>query len=108
MNDCQSIESRPGCLKSALAVLGEKWTALLLSSLSEGTRTFSELEELVVGINPRTLSQRLDKLAAEKIIVKQLYNDHPPRYRYELTKKGTELQDVLRAMADWGDKYHLA
>lgn len=108
MSNCQSLESRPGCIKSALEVLGEKWTALILGSLSEQTHTFSDLEELVSGINPRTLSKRLDKLAAEKIICKQLYNNHPPRYRYELTEKGRELQNVLIAMADWGDKYHSA
>jgi DNA-binding HxlR family transcriptional regulator len=107
MNDCASLESRPGCIKSALAVLGEKWTALILGSLSEHTSTFSELEEQISGISPRTLSQRLDKLASKKIISKQLYNEHPPRYRYELTAKGSELQDVLRTMAEWGDKYHI-
>lgn len=106
MQNIQSLENRPGCIKSALAILGEKWTALILGSLSEQTRTFSELEELIDGINPRTLSKRLDKLAQEKIICKQLYNEHPPRYRYELTAKGSELQNVLLAMAVWGDKYH--
>jgi len=106
MSNCQSIENRPGCIQSTLAVLGEKWTALILGTLSEGTRTFSELELITVGINPRTLSQRLDKLAGEKIIAKKLYNERPPRYRYELTPKGSELQSVLIAMADWGDKYH--
>lgn len=106
METCQRLESRPGCIKSALAILGEKWTALILGSLSEQTRTFSDLEELVGGINPRTLSKRLDKLAQEKIICKRMYNEHPPRYQYELTDKGRELQNVLIAMAEWGDKYH--
>lgn len=106
MNDSMSLEVRPGCIKSALAVIGEKWTALILGSLSEQCHTFGELEELIDGISPRTLSQRLDKLAAEKIICKQLYNEHPPRYRYELTSKGMELLDVLAAMAAWGNKYH--
>lgn len=108
MQECSSLESRPGCIKSAMAVVGEKWTAVIVSSLSERSRTFSELEELVEGINPRTLSQRLEKLSVEGIAIKQLYNEHPPRYRYELTAKGSELQNVLRAMAEWGDKYHLA
>ena len=106
MSDCSSLEKRPGCIKSAMVILGEKWTAVLLGALSENACTFSELEDLTGGINPRTLSQRLDRLSIEQIIEKQLYNEHPPRYKYRLTTKGAELQNVLIAMAAWGDTYH--
>ena len=86
--------------------MGDKWSPLLLGSLVESGKTFGELESALVGISPKTLSERLTRLAAEKVIDKHMYNQHPPRYRYELTEKGQELEEILRAMADWGDKYH--
>ena len=104
---CESIEKRSGCIQAALTILGDKWSALLLGQLIDSAKTFSELETLLTGISPRTLSARLDKLVDHRIVAKQLYCKHPPRYRYELTQKGLELQSILRAMSDWGDKYHL-
>jgi DNA-binding HxlR family transcriptional regulator len=103
---CSSVESRAGCLQSALAVLGDKWTPLLLSQLVSGKKTFGELEIELDGISPRTLSARLTKLEQAEIIIKNQYNKHPPRYKYDLTKKGKELQEVLQNMATWGEKYH--
>jgi DNA-binding HxlR family transcriptional regulator len=101
-----SVEERPGCIQSALRILGEKWTALILRDLMGADKTFGDLETGLSGISPRTLSARLDKLEQEKIIEKKLYCSHPPRYEYHLTKKGKELQDILGAMADWGLRHH--
>ena len=93
-------------MQATLCVLGDKWTALLLGQLVSGQKTFGELEKLLNGISPRTLSARLEKLQDNDIIRKNQYNDHPPRYKYELTTKGTELQQVLEGMVKWGEKYH--
>jgi DNA-binding HxlR family transcriptional regulator len=85
------VEKRKGCIQAALNILGDKWSPLLLGQLIAGAKTFGELEVALGGIR-----------------VKQMYCKHPPRYRYELTNKGRELQNILRAMGDWGDKYHNA
>lgn len=103
---CTSVENRPGCIAAALQTLGDKWSPLLLGQLVEEPKTFSELELALAGISPRTLSARLEKLVNESIVKKDLYCKRPPRYRYELTQKGFELQEILRAMAAWGDKHH--
>ena len=99
------IETRPGCIQETLKVMGDKWTPLILRDLNTNDATFSELETSLVGISPRTLSQRLNKLEDEAIIAKIMYCEHPPRYRYQLTQKGRELQSVLVKMAEWGARY---
>lgn len=102
---CPHIEQRPGCMQAALKILGDKWTALILLELSENQATFSQLEVSLEGISPRTLSQRLDKLETEAIIARHQYCEKPPRYQYQLTQKGKDLQSVLKKMADWGAQY---
>jgi DNA-binding HxlR family transcriptional regulator len=102
----KSLEKKPGCIKSALAIVGDKWTPLILSELTECPVAFSDLENRLDSISPRTLSQRLDMLQKEEIITKIQYCEHPPRYKYQLTEKGRELKSVLQAMASWGSKYH--
>ncbi len=99
------IEKKPGCVERTLQIIGDKWTARILLELSKSKATFSELESTLDGISPRTLSQRLDKLEGEDIVAKIRYCEHPPRYQYQITKKGRELHGVLRQMADWGARY---
>jgi DNA-binding HxlR family transcriptional regulator len=102
---CAKIEEKPGCIQAALCVLGDKWTPLLVGQLVTKPMTFGDLEIMLAGISPRTLSARLDKLQEAEVIVRNQYNAHPPRFRYHLTQKGQELQKILQQMASWGEKY---
>lgn len=99
------LEPRVGCIASAMEIVGNKWTALILRDLFSGPKRFCELEKSVGGINPRTLSQRLDDLEARRIINKRSFAEVPPRIEYSLTAKGRDLLPILRQMATWGTKY---
>lgn len=102
----EAIEPRVGCIAGAMQIIGNKWTALLLRDLASGPKRFSELQLSVTGINPRTLSQRLDELEHSGIITKASYAEVPPRIEYTLTAKGIDLIPVLRQMAQWGERYY--
>ena len=104
----QPIESQVGCIASAMQIIGNKWTALILRDLFAGPKRFTELEKSVGSINPRTLSQRLDDLEEYGIITKQSFAEVPPRCEYTLTEKGEDLLPILEQMATWGTKYHAA
>ena len=100
------LEPKIGCIASAMEIIGNKWTALILRDLCEGRKRFSQLEKSVGSINPRTLSQRLDDLERHGIITKKSFSEVPPRVEYVLTKKGKDLIPVLQQMASWGEKYY--
>ncbi len=101
-----ALEPKIGCIASALRVLGQKWTALIIRDLYSGPKRFGELEKSVGTINPRTLSQRLEALETHGVVTKKTYAEVPPRTEYTLTEKGRDLVPVLQTMAAWGDKYH--
>ncbi len=101
-----TLEPKVGCIASAMEIVGNKWTALILRDLFTGSKRFSELESSVGNINPRTLSQRLDDLETYGIITKKAYSEVPPRVEYTLTKKGEDLLPILEQMATWGTKYY--
>ncbi len=101
-----SIEPEVGCIASAMQIIGNKWTALILRDLFSGPKRFCELEKSVGSINPRTLSQRLDDLEQYGIVTKASFAEVPPRIEYTLTKKGEDLLPILEQMAAWGTKYH--
>jgi DNA-binding HxlR family transcriptional regulator len=102
---CAKVETRPGSIKAALHIVGDKWTPFMIGRLVSSPRTFSELEDLLPGISPRTLSARLDKLEREGIISKTEYASRPIRYRYMLTTKGEELTTIITHMALWGERH---
>ena len=94
-----------GCVKEATRILGDKLTPQLLRFfVNEETVRFCQLQDLTEGINPRTLSARLDSLEKEGIIEKVSHSDSS-RCEYRLTQKGTELTPILRDMQAWSEQY---
>ncbi|MDB5162427.1 MAG: hypothetical protein JWO54_436 [Candidatus Saccharibacteria bacterium] len=94
-----------GCVKAATKILGDKWTPQLLRFfVNEESVRFCQIQDLVEGINPRTLSARLDALEAEGIIEK-VTAPEKSRCEYRLTKKGKELTPILRDMQNWSEQY---
>jgi len=85
-----------------LDVVGDRWTLLVLRDLSLGYTRYNELLQSCEGISTNLLSNRLKKLEERGFVARVLYNDHPPRAEYRLTKKGEDFGDVLRALYRWG------
>ncbi len=56
-------------------------------------------------ISRATLTQRLDRLVAEGMLVKVPYQERPVRHEYRLTEKGRAFWDVLAAMWRWGEDW---
>lgn len=86
-------------------IIGSKWTAVIIHDLSEGARRFSELERACAGISPRTLSERLDMLERENLVVRHSFPESPPRVEYELTAKGKALLPIIQAMSAFGHEW---
>lgn len=94
-----------GCVKAATQILGDKWTPIILRYfVNEKHVRFCQVQELVDGINPRTLSARLDSLEKQGIIVKQPTTSDS-RCEYSLTKKGEGLIPILKNMQAWSDQF---
>ena len=93
------------CIAATTKILGDKWTPMLLFALSERSRRFSELQQDVGGVNPRTLSSRLNGLECADIIQRTVYPEVPPRVEYALTEKGRDLLPIIKEMIDWADRH---
>lgn len=94
-------------VERTVAVIGGRWTVLILRDLLlRGPRRFQDFQDSLKGMAPNTLSDRLKTLETHGIVERQFYEQHPPRAEYMLTEKGRELGAIVRAMRDWGEKYH--
>lgn len=82
-------------------LMGDWWTPLVLRECFYGHRRFEEFVE-ALGIPRPVLTQRLARLVDDGLLVKQQYEERPPRHEYRLTDKGRAFWDVLAAMWRWG------
>jgi DNA-binding HxlR family transcriptional regulator len=98
-------ESTSCAVAACAAIIGAKWTALLVHDLSEGPRRFSELEHSCAGISPRTLSERLRALEDDGLVERHSYAESPPRVEYELTEKGEALLPIISEMREFGHAF---
>jgi DNA-binding HxlR family transcriptional regulator len=89
-------------------IIATKWTPLIVHDLSEGPRRFMQLEHACPGISPRTLSERLDMLERQGVLIRRSYPESPPRVEYELTDKGRALLPIIRAMRKFGHEWLVA
>src|ERR1700751_57303 len=91
---------------AAVAVIGEKWTFLVLCEAFNGVRRFDDMQRRTQA--PRQiLSDRLSRLVADGMLRRVPYQERGQRSRHEyrLTEKGLNLYPVLVALMEWGDKH---
>lgn len=89
-----------------LEVVGDRWTVLILRDAFYGVRRFEDwVTDL--GIARNVLTDRLARLVEHEVLVKEPYEERPPRFEYRLTPRGKELLQVVLALAAWGDRWTL-
>jgi DNA-binding HxlR family transcriptional regulator len=88
-------------LATALDIVGERWTLLLVRDLALGPRRYGELLEGLPGIGEGLLAQRLRHLEAEGI-AHRTFSAEANGVVYELTDDGRELFEALRPLTRWG------
>jgi DNA-binding HxlR family transcriptional regulator len=88
-----------------LALIGDRWTLLVLRDVANGVRRFDELAGHL-GIARNVLSQRLARLAQAGLVDLTAYREPGARERHEyrLSGPGRELMPILVAIMDWGDR----
>jgi DNA-binding HxlR family transcriptional regulator len=98
------IDKQVCSVARALSVVGERWTMLIIRDAFLGTRRFDQFQGNL-GITRHRLSERLNKLVEQGVLVKVPYHERPLRHEYRLTRKGLGLYPLLMSLARWGDEW---
>lgn len=100
----QEVGETPCSMARSLAILGDRWTLLILRNCFLGMRRFDEFQASL-GVTRQVLADRLSRLVEAGALKKVPYQERPPRYEYRLTEMGHDLHPVLLALANWGDRW---
>ncbi len=93
-------------LASAISVIGDRWSLMILRSAMYGLRRFEDFHA-ELGIPRTVLSARLKSLAGDGLIAVRPYREPGKRSRkeYVLTDRGDALRPILIALTQWGDRW---
>ncbi len=108
MRPYSAYDSDACSIARTLALVGDRWTLLVLRDVANGVRRFDDLATHL-GVARNVLSRRLARLAEAGLVERTAYREPGARERHEyrLSDPGRELIPVLLAFMAWGDR-HLA
>lgn len=95
--DCPSRE--------VLDLIADKWTVLIIHTLSKKTMRHNELARALGDISQKVLTQGLRKLERNGIILRTVFPVVPPKVEYALTSLGNSLIGVLGTLSGWSETH---
>ena len=105
MRPYSAYDSDACSIARTLALVGDRWTLLVLRDVANGVGRFDELASHL-GIARNVLSRRLIRLVQAGLVQRTAYREAGARARHEyrLSGPGRELMPILLAFMDWGDR----
>lgn len=91
--------------RAVLDLIADKWTALVIHVLADGTHRFGELQRTIDGISQKMLTQTLRRLEHDGLVQRTVYPEVPPRTEYALTSLGKTLREPLQSLCAWAEKH---
>ena len=89
--------------QKAFDILGKKWNGLVLISLLENPKRFTDIRRDIPDLSDRVLTERLSELESLDLIKRNVYTRIPVKVEYELTKKGKELEKSMLEIQIWAE-----
>lgn len=91
--------------EDAFELLGKRWTGLIIRTLLNGQKRFSDISAAIPNMSARMLTERFRELELHGIVSRTVYPETPVRIEYELTEKGKELGAVMDEIQKWAEKW---
>jgi len=87
--------------EDAFELLGKRWTGLIIRTLLNEQKRFTDISTAIPNISARMLTERFKELEDQGIVIRTVYPETPVRIEYELTEKGKELSTVMDEIQKW-------
>jgi DNA-binding HxlR family transcriptional regulator len=99
---CRRCSPLPEQVARTADLLGRRWSLQIIYAASRsGATRFNEFRQVLVGIPPRTLAQRLVELENAGVLERTVIDMRPPQVEYRLTPSGRRLTGVVEAIQHW-------
>jgi DNA-binding HxlR family transcriptional regulator len=90
--------------RQVLELIADKWTAIVIYRLAQGTKRYSELQREISGVSQKMLTQTLRSLERDGIVKRKVYPVIPPMVEYSMTPLlGETLIEPLCRLCEWAE-----
>lgn len=98
----KDLSSNP--VNVVLQLVGAKWKLLIVKELLKKEMRFLELKKNL-GCTSKVLTACLKEMEQDGLIIREEYEQLPPKVEYYLTDIGYTLRPVVESMQKWGKEY---
>src|SRR5215217_4513488 len=85
--------------------ISDKWVTLVIASLADGPRRFSEVSRQLAGVSQKMLTQTLRILERDGLVSRTVTPSVPVRVDYELTALGHSLLEPIKHLKAWAEDH---
>jgi DNA-binding HxlR family transcriptional regulator len=105
MNDEKQIKLLCEKVELSQQLIGKKWVNLIIHTLMDEPKRFSEIQTFIPDLSKRMLNERMKELEECGIIIRNVITERPIRTEYSLTRKGVELGRALKVVEEWAERW---
>lgn len=87
--------------RQVLDRISDRWSALVMLALQDGTLRFSELRRRIEGVSQKMLTQSLRGLERDGLVTREVFPTVPVTVEYSLTDMGRSLSRVVNEVRAW-------
>ena len=91
--------------EDAFELLGKRWTGLIIRTLLNNQKRFTDISDAIPNMSARMLTERFKELENHGIVLRTVYPETPVRIEYELTEKGKDLSSAMDEIQKWAEKW---
>ena len=95
-------------LEYILDLFSGKWKSRILSVLANADNLrYGEIKSRIDNITDAVLAASLKELISSQMIVRQSFDEIPPKVKYSLSEKGRSIIPIFEMISKWGEKYYV-
>ena len=91
----------PCSMTRTMGLLGGKWKPLIIWGIGQRRIRFGQLAAHMPLISRKVLAEQLKELEENGLILREAFNEVPPRVDYSLTENGLRLLPILKTLSEW-------
>ncbi|MED4750533.1 helix-turn-helix domain-containing protein [Brevibacillus choshinensis] len=89
-----------------LEIISNKWSALVIYALEDGSVRYGEMSRRIEGISKKMLTQTLRQLERDGLVHRELIPSMPPIVEYSLTPLGQSLILPMHELKRWTNEHY--
>lgn len=92
--------------RRVLEIISNKWSALVIYALEDGTKRYAEVLRRIEGVTQKMLTQTLRQLERDGLVRRESYHSAAPFVEYTLTPLGQTLLPAMQALKQWTREHY--